>query len=315
MEERSNKKAESEKDKKGETEKGRKERNGKFKNKRENRMSQWTEAIKMSCNVIPVRTSQAEALVLPIAEDAMSKKPYPIMYQLVPSAIGWMDGIAPLPHRNNNTDEVKPSTRSSYLLVWPPNSPDLTPPDFFVWGFVKDIVYSQKPGNIDDLRVQITQAFQQITPLKLQQTWAELHHLENVEVQRHWRVEFGTQPPARLTITRNRNKFEVESVDAIMQAFAQSSKKLMRQYSSEIGISKSSVHRILRAQKWKPYIPRLVHALNEDDPEMDRTKRKCCGVPVSISVFSTSRLLSMGSPKGHSVRYKTTNTRGTDSSD
>ncbi|KAJ4450977.1 hypothetical protein ANN_02412 [Periplaneta americana] len=28
-----------------------------------------------------------------------------IMYQLVPSATGWMDGIAPLPHRHNNTDE------------------------------------------------------------------------------------------------------------------------------------------------------------------------------------------------------------------
>ncbi|KAJ4445430.1 hypothetical protein ANN_07235 [Periplaneta americana] len=43
-------------------------------------------------------------------------------------------------------------------------------------GFVKDIVYSQKSKNIDDLRVKITQAFQQITPLMLQRTWAELHH-------------------------------------------------------------------------------------------------------------------------------------------
>ncbi|KAJ4444371.1 hypothetical protein ANN_06163 [Periplaneta americana] len=30
-----------------------------------------------------------------------------IMYQLVPSATGWMDGIAPSPHRHNNTDEVE----------------------------------------------------------------------------------------------------------------------------------------------------------------------------------------------------------------
>ncbi|KAJ4436705.1 hypothetical protein ANN_16837 [Periplaneta americana] len=57
-----------------------------------------------------------------------------------------------------------------------PKLPDLTPPDFFVWGFVKDIVYSQKPRKINDLRVKITQAFQQITPLMLQRTWAELHH-------------------------------------------------------------------------------------------------------------------------------------------
>ena len=35
----------------------------------------------------------------------------------------------------------------------------------------------------------------------------------------------------------------------------------------ENGIKKSSVHRLLRAQKLKPYIPRLIHALNEDDPD------------------------------------------------
>ncbi|KAJ4436580.1 hypothetical protein ANN_16613 [Periplaneta americana] len=72
--------------------------------------------------------------------------------------------------------QAKPSTRSSYLLAWSPNFPDLTPPDFFVWGFVKDIVYSQKLRNIDDPRVKITEAFQQITPLMLQRTWIELHH-------------------------------------------------------------------------------------------------------------------------------------------
>ena len=27
------------------------------------------------------------------------------------------------------------------LLPWPPHSPDLTPCDFFLWGFVKDSVY------------------------------------------------------------------------------------------------------------------------------------------------------------------------------
>ena len=26
-------------------------------------------------------------------------------------------------------------------IMWPPNSPDLTPPDFFLWGFVKNDVY------------------------------------------------------------------------------------------------------------------------------------------------------------------------------
>ncbi|KAJ4439897.1 hypothetical protein ANN_08026 [Periplaneta americana] len=113
--------------------------------------------------------------------------------------------------------------------------------------------------------------------------------VENVvEVQRRWKVEFGTQQTTRLTITSIRDKFEVdgtvqdvlkrrcerkrsstdnESVDAVIQAFAQSPNKSMRQCSREICMSRSSVHRILRSQKWKPYIPRLLHALNEDDPD------------------------------------------------
>ena len=89
----------------------------------------------------------------------------------------------------------------------------------------------------------------------------------DVEVQRRWRVEFGTPPRTVVTITRIRNKFEVdwtvqdvlksrcgrkkcsidnESPDTVMQVFARSPKKSLRQCSHEIDIEKSSVHRILR---------------------------------------------------------------------
>ena len=33
-------------------------------------------------------------------------------------------------------------------IVWPPRSPDLTPLDFFVWGFIKDVVYRGKVREI-----------------------------------------------------------------------------------------------------------------------------------------------------------------------
>ena len=49
-------------------------------------------------------------------------------------------------------------------IPWPPNSPDLTPPDFFVCGFVKSTVYAKRPQNLTDLRRKIAVAFQQITP-------------------------------------------------------------------------------------------------------------------------------------------------------
>ena len=78
-----------------------------------------------------------------------------------------------------------------------------------------------------------------------------------VEVQRLWRVEFSTLPPTRVTITRIRDKFEVngkaqdvlkgrcgrkrsstdnESADAVMQVFARSPKKSLRQCFCEVGI-------------------------------------------------------------------------------
>ncbi|KAJ4429700.1 hypothetical protein ANN_21901 [Periplaneta americana] len=43
-------------------------------------------------------------------------------------------------------------------LHWPPSSPDLTPYDFFLWGFIKQKVYqSPLPPTIEDLRVRITE--------------------------------------------------------------------------------------------------------------------------------------------------------------
>ena len=69
---------------------------------------------------------------------------------------------------------------------------------------------------------------------------------------------------------RKKKKFpDNENTDAVMQVFARSPNKSLRQYSCEIDIEKSNVDRVLRAQKWKPYILRLVHALNEVDPDRD----------------------------------------------
>jgi len=45
------------------------------------------------------------------------------------------------------------------LMRWPPRYPDLTPCDFFLWGFVKDIVFVPPlPANLQDLRNRITAA-------------------------------------------------------------------------------------------------------------------------------------------------------------
>ena len=45
---------------------------------------------------------------------------------------------------------------------WAPHSPDLSPPDFFLWGHLKDRVYKTKPQTIADLKVRIREEIEAI---------------------------------------------------------------------------------------------------------------------------------------------------------
>jgi len=48
------------------------------------------------------------------------------------------------------------SHNDSPLLTWPPRSPDLTPCDFFLWGYIKDRVYvPHMPHNLPQLQQRI----------------------------------------------------------------------------------------------------------------------------------------------------------------
>ena len=58
---------------------------------------------------------------------------------------------------------------------WPPRWPDITPPplDFFLWGNVKDKLFSTPVRNITNLKARITDAFATITEDMLENTWRE----------------------------------------------------------------------------------------------------------------------------------------------
>lgn len=49
-------------------------------------------------------------------------------------------------------------------LAWPARSPDLTVPDFFLWGYLKSRVYANKPQTIAALKENIRQECEQLTP-------------------------------------------------------------------------------------------------------------------------------------------------------
>ena len=104
------------------------------------------------------------------------------------------------------------------------------------------------------------------------------------DVIRDWCLHFSTDPPTRLTIYRIRDKFEEtglvtdaprsgrptmctkENVDTVSEAYARSSQKSLCRGSAEMGIKRTSLRKILTELNMKPYIPRLIHGLLEDDP-------------------------------------------------
>ena len=55
-------------------------------------------------------------------------------------------------------------------IPWPPRSPDLSPLDFFLWGYIKNIVYAEKIH----LQDRITSTIETVTRDVIQKTWQEI---------------------------------------------------------------------------------------------------------------------------------------------
>lgn len=61
-------------------------------------------------------------------------------------------------------------------IPWPPRSPDITPLDFFFWGYIKNVVYSEKVRDLVHLRERISDAIATVTPDMIQRTWQEIDY-------------------------------------------------------------------------------------------------------------------------------------------
>ena len=68
------------------------------------------------------------------------------------------------------------SGENNVTLKWPPRLPDLTPCDFFLWGYVKTLVYVPHPlpANVNELKQRITIALETVTQDMLHHVWEEL---------------------------------------------------------------------------------------------------------------------------------------------
>jgi hypothetical protein len=61
-------------------------------------------------------------------------------------------------------------------ISWPARSPDITPCNFFLWGYVKDCVYRNPVADINDSKERIKAAIATVDVDMLQRTWMELEY-------------------------------------------------------------------------------------------------------------------------------------------
>jgi hypothetical protein len=61
-------------------------------------------------------------------------------------------------------------------ITWPLRSPDIKPLDFFLWGYVKDIVYKTPLSSLDELKLRIVAVIKTVTPQMLENTWREIEY-------------------------------------------------------------------------------------------------------------------------------------------
>ena len=70
---------------------------------------------------------------------------------------------------------------SVFVVAISSRSPDLPPCDFFLWGYVKGLVFVLPlPANIEEMKERITAALETVTEDMLQRVWHELEYRLNV---------------------------------------------------------------------------------------------------------------------------------------
>lgn len=61
-------------------------------------------------------------------------------------------------------------------IVWPPRSPDLSVCDFYLWGYLKSVVYNTRPTTLPALKTRITE---EITAIPLDTLHQVMHNFQN----------------------------------------------------------------------------------------------------------------------------------------
>ncbi|GFW32770.1 putative LOC100569746 [Trichonephila clavipes] len=86
----------------------------------------------------------------------------------------WRNGELLVPLQTRATIDLLKDTFGDRLISrfgpvnWPPRSCDLTPLDYFLWDYVKSLVYADKPQTLDHLEDNIRRVIADIRPQMLE---------------------------------------------------------------------------------------------------------------------------------------------------
>jgi len=69
-------------------------------------------------------------------------------------------------------------------MDWPPYSPDLNPCDFFLWGYLKDRVYTETFTDMDELKKKITAEINSIPQSMFRRVAGNFEHRCRVVAER-----------------------------------------------------------------------------------------------------------------------------------
>lgn len=75
----------------------------------------------------------------------------------------------------------------NHTVEWPARSPDLTPCDFFLWGYIKSRVYQTPPADVFELRLRIVNEFNLLRndPAKIRRSVRDMEKRANLCIQRN----------------------------------------------------------------------------------------------------------------------------------
>jgi hypothetical protein len=83
----------------------------------------------------------------------------------------WLQQDGAIVHTANNSMKLLNEIFGERVIsrnVWPPPSPDFTPPDFYLWGAAKSAVYRDRPRTLNELYTAITAYIRNISQADLQ---------------------------------------------------------------------------------------------------------------------------------------------------